>query len=181
MYVTATAPRAPWRPRFGFPRARFRHLTDLRGISRVLLGLVVAFLFLATAAPASAQNSEPLTIDTAAGPQRFSVQVARDDADRAQGLMFRRSLAPDRGMLFDFAQVEPVSMWMKNTYLSLDMLFIRPDGTISHIAENAEPLSTRVIPSGGPVLAVLEVNAGTAKRLGIKPGDRVEHPLFKRQ
>ena len=94
--------------------------------------------------------------------------------------MFRRSLAADRGMLFDFAQVEPVSMWMKNTYLPLDMLFIRSDGTISHIAENTEPLSTRVIPSGGPVLAVLELNAGSAKRLGIKPGDRVEHPLFKR-
>jgi uncharacterized membrane protein (UPF0127 family) len=93
--------------------------------------------------------------------------------------MYRRSLAPDRGMLFDFKRVEPISMWMQNTYVSLDMLFIRPDGTIARVATNAEPLSTRTIPSGEPVLAVLEVVAGTAARLGIKPGDKVEHPLFK--
>ncbi len=82
-------------------------------------------------------------------------------------------------MLFDFAKVEPVSMWMQNTYLSLDMLFIRADGTIARIAANTEPLSTRTIASGEPVLAVLELNAGTASRLGIKAGDRVEHPVFK--
>ena len=92
--------------------------------------------------------------------------------------MYRRSLAPDRGMLFDFAKVEPVSMWMQNTYVSLDMLFIRPNGTIARIAADTEPLSTRIIPSGEPVLAVLEVVAGTARRLGIRPEDRVEHPLF---
>jgi uncharacterized membrane protein (UPF0127 family) len=86
----------------------------------------------------------------------------------------------DQGMLFDFGRVEPVSMWMQNTYLSLDMLFIRPDGTVARIATNTEPLSTRTIASGEPVLAVLELNAGTTARLGIKPGDRVEHPLFKR-
>jgi uncharacterized protein len=86
----------------------------------------------------------------------------------------------DQGMLFDFGHIEPVSMWMQNTYLPLDMLFIRPDGTIARIAANTEPLSTRTIPSGEPVLAVLELNAGTAARLGIRPGDRIEHPLFKR-
>jgi uncharacterized membrane protein (UPF0127 family) len=106
--------------------------------------------------------------------------VARNDADRAQGLMYRRNLAPDRGMLFDFGRVQPLSMWMRNTYIPLDMLFIRADGIIARIAENAEPLSTRTIPSGEPVLAVLEVPGGTAARLGIKPGDRIEHPLFKR-
>ena len=94
--------------------------------------------------------------------------------------MYRRSLAPDRGMLFDFARVQPISMWMQNTYIPLDMIFIRADGSIARIAENAEPLSTRTIPSGEPVLAVLEVIGGTAARLGVKPGDRVEHPLFKR-
>jgi uncharacterized membrane protein (UPF0127 family) len=83
-------------------------------------------------------------------------------------------------MLFDFAQLAPVSMWMKNTYVSLDMLFIRPDGTIARVAENTEPLSTRTIDSGEPVLAVLEVLAGTAKRLGIKRGDHVEHTLFRK-
>jgi uncharacterized membrane protein (UPF0127 family) len=83
-------------------------------------------------------------------------------------------------MLFDFKRVEPVAMWMQNTYIPLDMLFIRADGTIARIAENTEPLSTRTIPSGEPVLAVLELNGGTAARLGVKAGDRVEHPLFRR-
>jgi uncharacterized membrane protein (UPF0127 family) len=127
------------------------------------------------------QALETLSIATRGGQkQAFKVEVARNDADRAQGLMFRRSMPADQGMLFDFGRVEPVSMWMQNTYLSLDMLFIRPDGTIARIAANTEPLSTRTIPSGEPVLAVLELNAGTAAKLGIKPGDRVEHPIFKR-
>ena len=140
------------------------------------LGLVIAL-----AGAAYAQALEALSIVTQGGQkQSFQVEVARNDADRAQGLMFRRSMAPERGMLFDFGRVEPVSMWMQNTYLSLDMLFIRQDGTIARIAANTEPLSTRTIPSGEPVLAVLELNAGTTAKLGIKPGDRVEHPLFKR-
>jgi uncharacterized membrane protein (UPF0127 family) len=82
-------------------------------------------------------------------------------------------------MLFDFGKVEPVAMWMQNTYIPLDMLFIRPNGVIGRIAADTEPLSTRTIPSGEPVLSVLELNAGTAARLGVKAGDRVEHPLFK--
>ena len=140
----------------------------------------LALLLLVAARPAAAQNFEPLTIETAGGPRAFQVEVARTDADRMQGLMFRRSMAPDRGMLFDFERVEPVSMWMQNTYLSLDMLFVRPDGTIARIAADTEPLSTRTIPSGEPVLAVLEVVAGTARRLGIKQGDRIQHSLFRR-
>ena len=142
------------------------------------LALLLPFLL---AGAALAQAFEPLAIVTAGGQRHlFQVEVARTGADRAQGLMFRRSMAPDRGMLFDFERVEPVSMWMQNTYLSLDMLFVRPDGTIARIAANTEPLSTRTIPSGEPVLSVLEINAGTATRLGIKAGDRIEHPLFKR-
>jgi uncharacterized protein len=122
--------------------------------------------------------SEPLTIRSRNGAHRFEVEVMRDDAGRSRGLMFRRRMAPDRGMLFDFERDEPVTMWMKNTYLPLDMLFIRPDGTVARIAADTEPLSTAIIPSGGPVLAVLELNAGTAARLGMQVGDRVEHPLF---
>ncbi|GJD54744.1 DUF192 domain-containing protein [Methylobacterium dankookense] len=136
------------------------------------------------AAPASAQESartEPLTIQGKSGSHRFAVEVMRNDADRSRGLMYRRSMAADHGMLFDFEQVEPVSMWMKNTYLSLDMLFIRADGTVARIAADTEPLSTAIIPSGEPVLAVLELNAGTAAKLGLRPGDRVEHPLFRRR
>ena len=128
-----------------------------------------------------AQALETLSITTQGGQrQTFKVEVARNEGERSQGLMYRRSMAADHGMLFDFGRVEPVSMWMQNTYLPLDMLFIRPDGTIARIAANTEPLSTRTISSGEPVLSVLELNAGTAARLGIKAGDRVEHPIFKR-
>ena len=142
----------------------------------------VAFLvLLLLPAVAAAQELQPLTVVTRSGPQAFQVEFANNDSDRARGLMFRRSLGPDRGMLFDFGRVEPVSMWMQNTYIPLDMLFIRPDGTVARIAENTEPLSTRVIPSGEPVLGVLEVPGGTAKRLGIRPGDAVEHPIFRRR
>ena len=144
---------------------------------RLLLAILLSF----AALPARAQALEPLAIVTQAGGRHtFEVEVARNDADRAQGLMYRRSMPENHGMLFDFGRVEPVAMWMQNTYLSLDMFFIRPDGTIARIAADAEPLSTRTIPSGEPVLAVLELNGGTAARLGIRPGDRVEHPLFKR-
>ena len=138
-------------------------------------------LFLSAAAFAQPQQVEPLTILSGAARHPFQVEVMREEADRAQGLMYRRSLAPDRGMLFDFGRVEPVSMWMKNTYISLDMIFIRPDGTIARVAADTEPLSTRTISSGEPVNGVLEVAAGTAARLGIKPGDRVEHPMFRKR
>jgi uncharacterized membrane protein (UPF0127 family) len=82
-------------------------------------------------------------------------------------------------MLFDFQREQDIAMWMRNTYVSLDMLFIRGDGRILRIAENTEPLSERIISSGGPVRGVLEVVAGTARKLGIQPGDRVAHPIFK--
>ena len=148
---------------------RFRPVLPALGFVVILAGAVYA------------QALETLSIATQGGQkQSFRVEVARNDADRAQGLMFRRTMPADQGMLFDFGRVEPVSMWMQNTYLSLDMLFIRPDGTIVRIAANTEPLSTRTIPSGEPVLAVLELNAGTAAKLEIRPGDRVEHSIFKR-
>lgn len=150
-------------------------LSTLRPVLPALSALVLVV------GAAYAQALETLSIATQGGQrQSFRVEVARNDADRAQGLMFRRSMPADQGMLFDFGRVEPVSMWMQNTYLSLDMLFIRADGTIARIAANTEPLSTRTIPSGEPVLAVLELNAGTAAKLGIRAGDRVEHPIFKR-
>ena len=146
------------------------------GLSIVALLLLIGFL---PPPAALAQAFEPLTVVTRSGSHPFQVEVARNDADRSQGLMFRRSLAPDRGMLFDFGRVQPIAMWMQNTYVSLDMLFLRPDGTVARVAENTEPLSTDQISSGEPVSAVLEVVAGTARRLGIRAGDRVEHPLFQ--
>lgn len=124
--------------------------------------------------------TEPLAIVTKDGRRAFKVEVMRNDAQRAKGLMYRRSMAADHGMLFDFERPLPVNMWMKNTYLPLDMVFIRSDGSIARIAADTEPLSTQIIPSGEPVLSVLELNAGTAAKLGIRPGDRVEHPLFRR-
>ena len=129
-------------------------------------------------AQAQAQKLEPLDLVTSKGKVHFSVEVMRNDAERAKGLMFRRFLPDDRGMLFDFSAEAPVMMWMKNTILPLDMIFISKSGEIVTIAENTEPQSERTIPSGGPVLSVLEVNAGTAARLGLKPGDKVLHPLF---
>ncbi len=147
-------------------------MTKHRGLAALLI-LVVA----ATAARA-AGGLEKLSLVTASGPHPFAVEVMRTEPEREKGLMFRRSLAADRGMLFDFGKVEPVMMWMRNTYIPLDMVFIGPDGRVVSTAQNAEPLSERIIPSNGAVLSVLEVNAGTVAKLGVQPGDRVENALF---
>ncbi len=145
---------------------------------------LVAFLLfglLAAAGPACSAGLEPLDIISATGKHSFQVEVVDNDADRAKGLMYRKELPAGRGMLFDFKREQDVAFWMQNTYIPLDMIFIRGDGHILRIQENAEPLSTRLIPSGGPVLGVLEVIGGTAKKLGIKPGDQVAHPIFNRR
>ena len=115
----------------------------------------------------------PLTIRSASGTHRFTVEVARTPEEQATGLMHRQSLAPDRGMLFPYDTPQPASFWMKNTLIPLDMIFIRPDGTIARIADNAVPLSREMIPSLEPVSGVLEIAGGRAAELGIAPGDRV--------
>ena len=125
-----------------------------------------------------AAELQPLEIVTKAGVRNFSVELAATDEELDRGLMYRRELPEGRGMLFDFKQDRPVGMWMKNTYISLDMLFIRSDGTIVKIAERTKPHSTKIISSGGLAKGVLEVIAGTAQKYGIRPGDRVAHPLF---
>ena len=119
-----------------------------------------------------------LVIASRAREIKFEVELALDDAHRSHGLMFRKKLGPYEGMLFDFSQEMPVSFWMKNTLIPLDMLFIAADGTIKHIAANAVPMSTDTIPSQFPVRAVLEINGGSAALLGIKPGDKVRHAIF---
>ena len=129
-------------------------------------------------AGAQAATVEPLEIVTKSGVQVFSVEMATTEEEKTTGLMYRKELADGKGMLFDFSPAQEVSMWMKNTYVSLDMIFIRADGRILRIAENTEPLPTRIIPSRGLAKGVLEVIAGTAKKYGIEPGDRVGHPLF---
>jgi uncharacterized membrane protein (UPF0127 family) len=146
-----------------------------RWIAFVLAGLFAAGV-LALARPVGQQTLE---IASKTGVHVFTVEIADNDADRAKGLMYRKDLPQGQGMLFDFHREQEVSFWMQNTYIPLDMLFIRADGRILRIAENTEPLSTRMVPSGGPVRAVLEVIGGTARKLGLAPGDRVAHPIFK--
>lgn len=126
---------------------------------------------------AAASGSEALTIVSASGRHDFHVEIADNPAERARGLMDRFELAPDAGMLFDFGEAQPVYMWMKNTYIALDMVFIRADGFIERIAANTVPLSLAMVSSEEPVRFVLELAGGTAARLRIKRGDRVEHPL----
>jgi uncharacterized membrane protein (UPF0127 family) len=119
-----------------------------------------------------------LAIDTGKRQITFNIELALDDTQRARGLMYRDKLGPYDGMLFDFYQEAPVSFWMKNTKIPLDMLFIAADGTIKHIQANATPLSTDPIPSKFPVRAVLEINGGSARLLGIKEGDKVRYSIF---
>ena len=130
---------------------------------------------------ARAASIQPIEIVTKTGVHVFSVEMATTEQEKTTGLMYRKELAEGKGMLFDFTPEQEVSMWMKNTYVSLDMIFIRADGTILRIAENTEPLSTQIIPSRGLAKGVLEVIAGTAQKYGIAPGDRVAHPLFTRK
>jgi uncharacterized membrane protein (UPF0127 family) len=120
-----------------------------------------------------------LAIATSKGVFQFTVEIADDNASRERGLMYRKSLAQDRGMLFDFKAVQPVAFWMKNTFIPLDMLFIDKNGRIVSIARQAAPFSEVAIPSGGPVLGVLEIAGGRAEQIGAEPGDRVRHRIFK--
>ncbi|QFR32252.1 DUF192 domain-containing protein [Ancylobacter sp. TS-1] len=158
MILVSTAPR---------PGAR-----TVRLIAGILLFVLLA------AVSAQAASFEKLTILTRSGPVPVQIELAVTPAERAKGLMYRTELAAGSGMLFDFGVEQPVYMWMKNTYISLDMVFIRADGRVASIATDTVPLSTATISSGVPVKAVLELPAGTAKALGIAVGDRVEHRLF---
>jgi uncharacterized protein len=115
----------------------------------------------------------PLTIQSASGTHRFTVEVAETPEQQAQGLMNRQSLAPDRGMIFPRNPPGDASFWMKNTLIPLDLIFIRADGTIARIAENTVPLSLDPVPSLEPVVAVLEIPGGRSAELGVKAGDKV--------
>ncbi len=162
-------------------RVVLRNVFAKLNLTRRHLIAVAAFLYVAlSSAVAVAADQSTLEIVTKNGVHVFSVEVAANDADRRKGLMFRKELPEGKGMLFDFKQDQDISMWMRNTYIPLDMLFINSDGRIRRIAENTVPFSERTIPSGGPVRGVLEVIAGTAKKLGIAPGDRVAHPIFSK-
>jgi uncharacterized membrane protein (UPF0127 family) len=142
-----------------------------------LIAAILVVLF-AAAGPGRAADRNIVEIASKSGVHAFAVEVVDNEATRAKGLMFRKELPEGQGMLFDFHKDQEVAFWMENTYISLDMIFIRGDGRILRIAESTTPLSTKQVVSGGPVRAVLEVIAGTSRKLGIAPGDRVAHPIF---
>ncbi len=149
----------------------------LLSLSRAMQRIILILVFLL--APVVAHGAEQrLTIRTAKGDLVFMIELAGTPQSRSTGLMHRRELAADAGMLFDFPKTGAVSMWMKDTLIPLDMLFIKPDGSIANIAERAVPGSLTPINSKGPVRGVLELNGGTSARMGISPGDKIIHPIF---
>jgi uncharacterized membrane protein (UPF0127 family) len=145
-----------------------------------LLILFLAPLLAATPLRAELQSfgKSELTIESANGKHHFNIEEAKSEAQMEQGLMFRRSMAPDAGMLFEYEKPQVMTFWMKNTLIPLDMLFIAADGTIADIHERAVPMLLDPINSAMPVLGVLELNGGTVARLGIKRGDHVLHAMF---
>ncbi|MXN45986.1 DUF192 domain-containing protein [Shinella kummerowiae] len=153
------------------------------GLARLPGALLAVVLFMPLAACAAETfDKQPLAIVTKDGKSHaFTVELAVTPRQREQGLMNRREMAPDHGMLFAFGETRQVFMWMKNTYLPLDMLFIAKDGKVRAIKENAEPLSESIIDSQGPIDYVLELNGGTVKRLGIRAGNRVQSELIESQ
>lgn len=147
---------------------------------RSLLTLAAAAFAAPPGLAKPAVRLDPLEIVTPQGRTRFQVEFAATDQAREMGLMFRKFLAPDRGMLFDFRIEKEVAFWMKNTLIPLDMVFIRADGHVYSIARNTTPGSLTPVPSGGPVRAVLEIAGGRAAQIGVLPGDRVLHRIFPR-
>jgi uncharacterized membrane protein (UPF0127 family) len=149
---------------------------------RLMFGL--PFVLAAGSACAQSENDgvtferSSLVIVTAAREIKFDIDMATTEPQREHGLMFRKQLGAYEGMLFDFFREQPVAFWMKNTLIPLDMVFIAADGTVRHVHANAVPMSTDTIPSEAAVRAVLEINGGTARLLGIKQGDKVKHPIF---
>ncbi len=154
---------------------------------RVLTFLKITGFFLAATACAQSDRvagfggaaDDTVVISSATGEHQFQVELADDNEERRVGLMYRAELATGTGMLFDFGDPQPISMWMKNTLIPLDMAFIDGKGVIRRIAANTTPRSLESIASGAHVTAVLEVNGGAFERLGVKAGDTVKHPIFK--
>lgn len=142
---------------------------------------ILVFLILGVAATVVAQNSfaqalAQITLNASTGTYTFAVEVMRTPEERSVGLMHRQHMDTDKGMLFDFGDTRPVRMWMKNTLIPLDMIFISEAGTIAGIAHDTVPMSTEILSSPKPVRYVLELNAGTSRKLGFNVGDRVQLP-----
>ncbi|TDH39224.1 DUF192 domain-containing protein [Pseudohoeflea suaedae] len=167
--------------RTGAASATFKGFACKRLAWRAAIGGTAAFFLsfsiIATAVAVEFETSpEPLVIETGRGPVSFTVELATTSDERSQGLMNRESMAADHGMLFDFGQTRAVMMWMKNTIMALDMVFIGPDGKVTGVAADTVPFSEAIISSPGPVRYVLEINAGVAAEQGIAAGDTVVHP-----
>lgn len=141
--------------------------------------MMVAAIASATLPLAACADDSHLVLHTATGDHTFTVEVVDTAEGRARGLMYRQELADDAGMLFDFKEERPVSFWMQNTFIPLDMVFIAADGTVKTVHENARPFDTTSIPSGAPVQYVLEIPGGRSTEIGLAPGDRVEHDRIK--
>jgi len=157
---------------------------SVRWTERLGQAVAVAFVFalvLGVDLPSRAADLNTLEIVSKTGVHVFAVELAVTEEQRSRGLMFRRSLPGGQGMLFKFEPDQVITMWMHNTYISLDMIFISSDGRILRIAENTQPESDNIISSGGPARGVLEVIAGTARKLGLAAGDKVAHPWFERR
>ena len=155
----------------------------------IALALLLPIAGAACGAPAAARSCtagqaeidplQPLTLVTGKGRFAFRVENADTADERETGLMCRRALAPDRGMLFDFRQpTDGVAFWMRNTLIPLDIVFIRPDGRVLSIARNARPLDETPLPAGGEIRGVLEIAGGRAAQIGLQPGDQVMHAIF---
>ncbi|WP_072392357.1 DUF192 domain-containing protein [Hyphomicrobium sp. CS1GBMeth3] len=153
--------------------AALLHVAAACAVSLTATGTAVA----KTEAATSAQV-ERLQLVTANGVHALDVEIAVTPEQQALGLMYRTSLPDSKGMLFTHTTPREITMWMRNTYIPLDMVFIRADGTIHRIEARTEPLSERIIASEGPVSAVLEIAGGAAERMGLKAGDKVRHPAF---
>ena len=143
-----------------------------------LCALMLGAALLLCAPPAFALPRSDLLVQTGSSQFRFDVEIADDAAERAEGLMYRETMADNAGMLFLYPAPQQVQFWMKNTPMSLDIVFVRTDGTIARIAERTTPFSEDMIPSGEEVRAVLEVKAGMMHQLGVRVGDRLKHPTY---
>jgi hypothetical protein len=136
-------------------------------------------LFAASLCSSAFADDSHAVLHTSKGNFSFNIEVVDTEAGRERGLMYRKSLAPDAGMLFDFLTPQPVEFWMENTYIPLDMVFIAGDGTVTSIHADAKPMDTTPIPSGGPVQFVLEIAGGRATEIGLAPGDHMEEARVK--
>lgn len=154
-----------------------RSVKALGGV--VFTTLLIFFWGIVSLGAAPAFEKQPLTFLTSSGSHQITVEIADTQRKRTVGLMFRRSLGEDEGMIFIHDTSGPVGMWMKNTYIPLDMFFVRADGVIHRIEKNTQPFSEVTIGSEGDVLAVIEMIGGSADRLGVKPGDKVDYPAFE--